>query len=142
MIGTEIGHRRAANQLKDQAERLRAIGAADARAEREEVRREREEGRREREREAPEKVFDDANDALLRAAKAGRRDAVAREEATLTRLTRRQAAGEQDEPTPKDPYKREVDRFPIKQRPLSPSRSAPGPTTTCSSCRSSRHISV
>jgi len=111
LIGTEFGHRRAANQLKDRAERIRASEAAKAR-------REREETRREHEREAPEKAVDDANDALLRAAKAGRRGAVARQEATLDRLARRQAASKQDDPISKHPYWREVDRFPIKEGPL------------------------
>ena len=120
LIGTEVGHKRASDRVKERAERERAIDAAAAR-------REREDGRREREREAPEEIVDDANKALLRAAKAGRRDAVARQEATLDRLARRQAASQQDDPASQGPYGRELDRFPIKQRPLFAQQISSGP---------------
>ena len=111
LIGTELGHRRAADRVREQAARSQAADAAEAR-------REREEFQQEREREAPEKTVDDANDALLAASKAGRRDAVARQEETLDRLARQQAATEQDAAPAKHPFGRELDRFPIKRRPL------------------------
>ena len=114
-IGTEIGDKRAddrASRAKEKAERQRAIVAAADRRERE---REREQERREREQEAPENAIEKADAELLRAAKAGQRDAVARHEARLTELIRRQGTAQ---PAAEDPVERELDRFPIKQPPL------------------------
>jgi len=123
VIGTAIGHKRAndranhrandrAAQAKQRVERQLAEDAAEAR-------REREEARREREAEAPDEALDKVNEHLLRAAKAGHRGDVARQEAKLAELTRRRAATEGPaEPSSKDPYERELDRVPIGQPPL------------------------
>ena len=102
VIGTDIGHRRVEDRAsrakvraERQADRQRATDAA-------EERREREQERQEREQEVPEKALDEASKELLRAAKAGRRDVVARQEARLTQLARRLAVTEgAAEPTPR-----------------------------------------
>ena len=110
-IGTEIGQKRTADRAKraqEAGQRERdAAEAADAA-----------EARRERRAEALDDAVEDANGELLRAAKAGRRDAVARQEAGLDQLARRQDAAGTADQTSKDPFEHELERFPIKQPPL------------------------
>lgn len=114
-ITTEISHKRANDRAKQALRRDRAAEAKEQR----ELRQEKASEHKEKASEAVDTAVEDANRELLRAAKAGQRDAVARAEAKLTQLTRRQDASDKstDRP-PKDPVERELDRFPVKRPPL------------------------
>jgi hypothetical protein len=119
VIGTAIGDKRVNDRANDRAAQAKQRVERQLAADAAEARREREEARREHEAEAPDEALDKVNEQLLRSAKAGRRGDVARQEARITELARRQAAAEgAAEPTSKDPYERELDRFPINQPPL------------------------
>jgi len=111
-IGTGIGHRRGErkSQQAEHATRARAEAAA---------RKERRQKRQERSSEALDDTVDQANARLLRAAGARDRAAVVRAEAALAQATRRREAAQRGSTRPvKDPYVRELERFPITRPPL------------------------
>ena len=111
-VGVQIGHKRAADRDRAAAERARASARAEARAEKREL-------RQEKSSEALDNDVEAANRELIRAARAGQRGAVARAEARLTQASRRSdAAQESNQRPPKQPYARELDRFPVKRAPL------------------------
>ena len=115
-IGSEVSQRRSENELRERIARLRAQTQAEARKEREDIRKERAAERKQQVAESIDDKLEAANRNALRAARAGRRRDVARAESELHAIAARLAPNADS--GSRDPFERELDRFPIKLPPL------------------------